>query len=355
MIEEHANDYRSHNPWEKSVQYCMRDFLRPGDVSYDVGGNIGALAIYMAGLVGDVGRVFTFEPNPEVIRQLRRDLTFNQVGNVEVVEKAVWSEAGLSLPFFRDTGSPYASASSLVRRPNAFEEIRAETVTLDQFTAQGHPSPQLIKLDVEDAEFAVLRGGIGLLITKHPIVILEYWAPSYPEEADPLTLLCALGYACFDCNTYRPMTRERYLAKAGGAPLANVIALPAKMAHRYAEVTFDPVKEWPLDGNMKTAGLPLEAGRYVLSLELGGAGREVVRLQILDGEGRRLDMVQGAVSLLRGGDAGTACFVVHLDSATRISACIEPVDAYGGDVAILSASAGRVIIAAQEYRSDGTD
>ena len=56
---------------EPEVQDALRRHLRPGMTFYDLGANIGFFSLLAARLVGEQGRVFAFEADPEIAARLR--------------------------------------------------------------------------------------------------------------------------------------------------------------------------------------------------------------------------------------------------------------------------------------------
>src|SRR4051812_18798477 len=74
----------------------LRAAVRPGDVVYDVGANIGFFATLFSRWVGAEGRVFAVEPEPENLALLRRNLESNRCGNVTVCDCAVGARRGVS-------------------------------------------------------------------------------------------------------------------------------------------------------------------------------------------------------------------------------------------------------------------
>lgn len=70
-------------------QMWLADHLKPGQTFYDIGANIGFFTLVGAKLVGARGAVVAFEPLPENVRQLERNVAINQLGNVRVVAAAV--------------------------------------------------------------------------------------------------------------------------------------------------------------------------------------------------------------------------------------------------------------------------
>jgi len=58
-------------------------FLQEGNIVFDIGGNIGQTALRMAEIVGDKGKVYTFEPYPSNFNKLKTNLLLNpQLQNI---------------------------------------------------------------------------------------------------------------------------------------------------------------------------------------------------------------------------------------------------------------------------------
>src|SRR5436190_21304843 len=79
---------------EPAVQAELVRVLRPGDVFYDVGANVGFLSLIAARIVGPDGHVYSFEPMPEIARAVGRNAALNGFDNVTVVEVALADLAG---------------------------------------------------------------------------------------------------------------------------------------------------------------------------------------------------------------------------------------------------------------------
>ena len=87
--------YFGNIPYEPQTTEYLRRHLRPGGVFADVGANHGYFTILAAGLVGERGRVFAFEPNPPVFEQLATHVRLNGFEHrVVLVEKALWDSNG---------------------------------------------------------------------------------------------------------------------------------------------------------------------------------------------------------------------------------------------------------------------
>lgn len=157
---------------EPDVQWAVKRAVRPGMIVYDVGGHVGFFSIALARLVGPRGRVFAFEPYPPNVARLRAAVAANRLSNLEVIPLAVSADCGASR-----FGVARASTMGKLLEGQAdtgADALTVETVSIDAFVyVQGHPSPDLIKIDVEGAESGVLEGARMHLQQGRPILIIE--------------------------------------------------------------------------------------------------------------------------------------------------------------------------------------
>jgi FkbM family methyltransferase len=160
------------------VQNAILAGVRPDAVVYDVGANVGTMALGAALLVGDLGLVVAFEGDPENVARLREHSARNGLENrLRVVHAAVWSRTAADGIGFR-RGAPSRSQGGVEADGNrpvlgSGEVISVPAVTLDDFVAAGEPPPQLLKIDVEGGEYEVLRGANTLFAKERPLLIAE--------------------------------------------------------------------------------------------------------------------------------------------------------------------------------------
>src|SRR5262245_57968059 len=130
--------------------------LREGDVFYDIGANIGLMSIAVALNAGDKGlSLHAFEPEPKNAQALRANLALNDLSSVRVHELALGDRKG-AVTLYLDSHVGAGSHSLIPRRG-----LRSEaTVALERADdlAGTLGAPRVVKIDVEGAEFAVLRG-----------------------------------------------------------------------------------------------------------------------------------------------------------------------------------------------------
>lgn len=171
--------------YEVDLLSHLPHIVRAGMTVYDVGANIGYLTVALARLVGPEGRVYAFEPLPDNLQRLRHGLQQNDLaGVVTVVEAAVGEQAGTSsFLVHRSVGMGKLAGSG--GRADAYEaSIDVEVVTLDRWAeSKEAPAPDLIKIDVEGGEGAVLAGAQRLLARDRPDLILELHGPEAAAAA----------------------------------------------------------------------------------------------------------------------------------------------------------------------------
>jgi FkbM family methyltransferase len=199
-------DARSFKPWgaqayavltgthEIQVQQAIIRSARAGDVVWDVGANIGYLALIAARIVGPTGRVVAIEPDPQSAAAIRRNAQLNDLEQVEVVEAAAdRSSATADLVVVRDR--LWTRLASVGDHHESEQRVEVRTLALDDL---GGPPPTLIKIDVEGAELDVIAGMQRLLRDERPIVVCEM----HGLNADFCAAMRAAGYVV--CNLDGP-------------------------------------------------------------------------------------------------------------------------------------------------------
>ncbi len=127
-----------------------------GDVVLDLGGCFGDTAIYFADIVGEKGKVYSFEFIPGSIEIFNKnlDLNPNLKPRVEIVKNPLWNKTGLDF-YFEDRGGGSQVSSE------KFEGYQGTTVstTLDDFIKKYNvEAVDFIKTDIEGAEPFAIAG-----------------------------------------------------------------------------------------------------------------------------------------------------------------------------------------------------
>ncbi len=191
-----GSDY-SEGRVEPSVQLALAGYLRAGMTFYDVGANIGFFTLLAARIVGDRGKVFSFEPDSAVAARLKRNVGKNGFANVTVVNAGVWSSSGAVEFIVSDSSSPDHGIGRFTIEPGQKSSIPAQCISLDDFVANA-ARPDAIKCDVEGAEVEVLRGASSLLRDYRPWIVSELHSEENRAEVRRLLALC--GYSLSDID-----------------------------------------------------------------------------------------------------------------------------------------------------------
>jgi FkbM family methyltransferase len=142
--------------WEPHTTILFKQSVKKGMNVIDVGAHVGYFTLLAAGLVGDMGNVFAFEPAPENYEFLVKNIKLNGYNNVVPVQKAAASEAGKVKLYLSKVCSGW---HTLYKKEEAYAEyVMVDAVSIDEFLRDKRRHIGIIKIDVEGAELSVLSG-----------------------------------------------------------------------------------------------------------------------------------------------------------------------------------------------------
>ena len=174
--------------------HSIIDALKPGGTYIDVGGHVGGFAIPVAKAHADI-TIHVFEPVPLTRSWLEANLARNGLSDrMTVWPNAVGAESSRAVMTGVDGASNHLAAAGKAG-PGAVE---VEIKTLDELLLDQVERVDVIKCDVEGAEFLALRGAKGILTRDHPDLVLEIdrrFTPRFGYQARELfDYLTGLGY-----------------------------------------------------------------------------------------------------------------------------------------------------------------
>ncbi len=156
------------------------DIAKP-KVFWDIGANLGFYSWFVQ-QYPTIRRVVLFEPDPTNYELITKTIRKNAVSNCHAMNVALSDRAGEAL-FLVDRASGTTGSlnsvsstdnpSSLQHGYRLSETISSRTATVDGLIDEGLPAPDLIKIDVEGAEWLVLAGAENCLTKHRPILIIE--------------------------------------------------------------------------------------------------------------------------------------------------------------------------------------
>ena len=178
------------------------------DIVFDIGAHIGLCSIPMS-LYSKVNKIYAFEPNALNRHYLNRHLAFNEVKNIEVFDLLIGerNEENIKLYSPNDvSGLPSIVNFDLINKKSLFHKYSLHNqVSLDHFCNQKQAYPDLIKIDVEGAEFNILRGATEVLSDIRPKIMLSLHPDhlkSLGEDLDFIWEVCSkYNYNIIDSTT----------------------------------------------------------------------------------------------------------------------------------------------------------
>jgi FkbM family methyltransferase len=185
-----SHDYDIHCPLNKEDFIVMTKheeeilgLFRPkeGDTVVDIGAHMGRYTITSSKSVGASGKVIAVEAHPYNFRILQHNLRLNKLKNVSALNWAVYSKKARLKLYLPDEDLGYTMHHSLMtnylvsKYSKEIERryIEVEADTLDNLLKiRGINEVNWIKIDVEGAEYEVLRGAKEILSANKRISIL---------------------------------------------------------------------------------------------------------------------------------------------------------------------------------------
>jgi FkbM family methyltransferase len=203
-----ANDLRTasftilaHGKYESLLEDLIFELVETSSKFLDIGANMGFYSIGAA-LTNKSVAVIAFEPNPMIRETLEYNATLNNVGrNITFLEIALSDFQGtetFSVPAF--TGSGGGSLRNLHPEEGAPNEFNVKVERLDKFRDQTIGT-DLIKIDVEGAEYNLLMGGLATIKENQPTIVIEllrkWMKPFGRAPNDVVKVMFENGYLCF--------------------------------------------------------------------------------------------------------------------------------------------------------------
>ena len=164
---------------ENEELYFFKKLILKDYCVLEVGTHIGYLTQYFEDLVGSDGRALAVEPTQSSLRYLKKNVR----SNTTVIEKAASSKNGQASFFVEEFGGftnslveefTLSENESLIESQSMSSNVSSvvvETDTLDNICSQNNFVPNFIKIDVEGAEYVVLKGASNTLKNVNALMV----------------------------------------------------------------------------------------------------------------------------------------------------------------------------------------
>ena len=230
----------SQGVYEPHVTTVLTALLQPGMTFLDIGANIGYFSIFAAQKVGEAGKVIAFEPGQRNGALLAMSVALNHLNNVEIYPFAV-SDVDETVIYDSLVGSNGIVTRGIdlaaMQAQNLAHRTLVRAVSLDR-VLRDVERIDVIKIDIEGAEYRALLGAQDLLNRHKPLIVSEFSpsalsAISGVAAEEYLRLLVGHGYSLsvIENNGHRlPCQQDihqimTYIQSRGGDHI-DILAIP---------------------------------------------------------------------------------------------------------------------------------
>lgn len=207
--------------YEAAERRLMNSILQNGDVFVDVGANVGVYTLIASRRVGAKGAVYSFEPNPDVAAQLKRNLAANNCPNVTLFQIPLSSQRAIcKLQMPANGFDAWSSLANPVMEEPGCLELEIESDSWDNLYLQRTlRKPTFMKIDVEGWESRVMEGARSLLTGDDaPFLMVEFCDSTAKRAgsscAEIYGMLVEFGYKIYRFDEQAESFTESPLAAA---------------------------------------------------------------------------------------------------------------------------------------------
>jgi FkbM family methyltransferase len=233
FLDERDSAGYSIKPYEPYTIELLKEHVKKDDYVIDIGAAIGYYSLELARLVGERGKVFSFEPEENNFQLLQKNIQVNNYENIIPVKKAVLDKKGVkNLYIQRNIGS-----HSLYNEFDGTKSKKVEIISLDEFFKDVDRKISFIKIDIEGSEAKALKGGEKLIKKNKPAMVIEF-VPERVKDAgfenpkDFLKIIKNYGYKLYYIDEQKRKIRDakinKLIEKCKKTSFVNLLCLPKK-------------------------------------------------------------------------------------------------------------------------------
>jgi FkbM family methyltransferase len=167
--------------------------IRSDDTVWDVGANVGVYTVVATATCAE-SQVVAFEPQPSNLARIRENLTLND--RDAILRQVALSDCDGTAHIQVNT-PPGEGAFGVLREDTGEGSVEVATSRGDGLIADGLPAPTVLKIDVQGAELAVLRG-LADALPDCRVIYVNVYEKHFDREQNVETLYRPLRDAGFD-------------------------------------------------------------------------------------------------------------------------------------------------------------
>ncbi len=177
--------------WERNVDDLLGALVRPNDTVFDIGANMGYYTVKLGARIYKAGRIYSFEPNPEMFEVLADNCHINGLEGCSTLFQAAVGNATGRVEFGFD--KRYPGGGQVGGISGTREKIEVDLVRIDDVVPADCVA-DLIKIDVEGFEPLAFQGMTELLArSPGAAIVMEGSYASWAQYGPPSEALTTLA------------------------------------------------------------------------------------------------------------------------------------------------------------------
>jgi FkbM family methyltransferase len=155
--------------YEPAITNLVKKIIQPGDVCFDIGGNIGWFTTLFQTIVGENGAVHSFEPVPPTFAVLEENVRSNCNSGIVRLNNFALGEAEGEVNLHVFEGFPDGHASIAECGQDEFQTYSSRVTTINSYLSENRINDvTFVKVDIEGAELGMLKGATAFFEQKIP-------------------------------------------------------------------------------------------------------------------------------------------------------------------------------------------
>jgi FkbM family methyltransferase len=192
-----SNEIRNLQAISKLIQHQV-GLKKTSDI-IDAGAGVGVYELFFNKMLGNTCNIYAFEPNENGAKEWRKNMQANNIGNADLVTKALSSKIGL-IDFY-ETSLQGSSLNEKTVQGREYERKSVYTTTLDIFCKRYHIEPAFIRLNTEGGTHLSLAGCHETIRRFRPMMLIN--TKNLEESQSVNEVLEQFGYEAFDIAEFQ--------------------------------------------------------------------------------------------------------------------------------------------------------
>jgi FkbM family methyltransferase len=168
-----ANAIKKNQVFEKEVIDLASKYIKPGDTVLDLGANFGQMSILLANMVGEKGKVHSFDADDWIYEIFNKNIEANNKTGIIIPHfGAVHNVAGETLIFPDQNFEEFGTYGSYGIDYNAKKGREVKTITIDSLNIQ--EPIQFMKIDIQGGDLQALQGAVKTIEKNKMPILFEY-------------------------------------------------------------------------------------------------------------------------------------------------------------------------------------